>query len=341
MTTEVFTLANASGMVVRFAAYGGVIMSIDVPDRNGAIADVAPGYDTPEDYRHDGRFFGALIGRYANRIAGAKLRIDGVDYQLDRNDGANQLHGGTHGFHNRVWRVVPFTADGVSGATLSCESAAGDQGFPGRLETRVVYTLTDDNAFSIDYSANTDAPTAVNFTQHSYFNLAGHDAGTIVGHELFINADLYTPVRPGLIPTGELRSVENTPFDFRTLRPVGDAIDRHDEQLRLAGGFDHNFVLRTAGRSMRHAATLYEPTSGRVLEISTTEPGVQFYSGNGVAGGLLGKGGYDYPKHGALALETQHFPDSPNQPQFPNTILRPGSELKSRTVWQFSTRAPD
>jgi aldose 1-epimerase len=339
MTLDVFTLANVTGMTVRFAAYGGVIMSMDVPDRNGVIGDVAPGYDTAEEYAHDGRFFGALVGRYANRIAGAKFRLDGVEYQVDRNDGANQLHGGPHGFHNRIWNVAPFKADGVVGATLTCESPAGDQGFPGRLETRVVYMLTDGNAFSIDFSATTDAATPVNLTQHAYFNLAGHSAGTIADHELFLNADLFTPVRPDLIPTGEFRSVENTPFDFRSPRRIGDVIDRSDEQLRLADGFDHNFVLRAEDHSLRHAATVYEPTSGRVLEILTTEPGVQFYSGNGLAGGPLGKGGYDYARRGALALETQHFPDSPNQRQFPSTILRPGDEFKSRTVWQFSTRA--
>jgi aldose 1-epimerase len=199
--------------------------------------------------------------------------------------------------------------------------------------------LTDDNTFSIDFAATTDAPTPINLTQHAYFNLAGHNVGTIDDHELLLNSDLLTPVKADLIPTGEFRSVENTPFEFRTPRRIGDVIDRNDEQLRLAGGFDHNFVLRPGDDSLRHAATVYEPTSGRVLEILTTEPGVQFYSGNGLAGGPLGKGGYDYPQRGALALETQHFPDSPNQPQFPSTILRPGDELNSRTVWQFSTRA--
>ncbi|MEO7083453.1 MAG: aldose epimerase family protein [Gemmatimonadaceae bacterium] len=339
MTADVFTLANATGMVVRFAAYGGVIMSMHVPDRNGVVADIAPGYDTPDDYERDGRYFGALIGRYANRIAGARIRVDGVEHQLDRNDGANQLHGGHHGFHNTVWAVEPFTRAGESGAVLSFESPAGDQGFPGKLSTRAMYTLTDGNAFSIDFSAATDAATPVSVTQHAYFNLAGHDAGSIADHELLLNADLFTPVRADLIPTGEVRSVKNTAFDFTSSRSIGGVIDCDDEQLRIAGGFDHNFVLRAGERSLRHAATVYEPTSGRVLEILTTEPGVQFYSGNGLAGGPLGKGGFDYPRRGAFALETQHFPDSPNQPEFPTTILRPGVELSSRTVWQFSTRA--
>ena len=341
MTMEVFTLANAAGLEVRFIAYGGTIMSIRAPDRHGVLADVTPGYDTPEEYEHDGRYLGALVGRFANRIEGARFRIDDAEYRLDKNDGENHLHGGRRGFHNRRWRVAPFEAAGSVGAVLCCRSDAGDGGYPGRLLTRVTYRLNDDNAFTIDFSAITDAPTPVNLTQHAYFNLAGHASGDILNHELFLNADAFTPVGADLIPTGESRGVKGTPFDFTTPLRIGEVIDSDDPQIAIADGFDHNFVLRAErvpGDGLRSAASLYEPTSGRVLEVLTTQPGVQFYSGNGLHDGPPGKGGHRYARRGALALETQHFPDSPNQPQFPSTVLRPGDEFQSRTIWRFSTR---
>ncbi|HEX3866569.1 MAG TPA: aldose epimerase family protein [Gemmatimonadaceae bacterium] len=341
MSTDLFTLVNASGVEVRFLAYGGRIVSIRVPDRRGVLADVTPGYDDAADYRRDGRFFGALVGRYANRIGGGCFRLDGEDHELARNEGANQLHGGPRGFHAREWDVTPFASAGMPalemGGVLRLESAAGDQGFPGTLDVRVTYTLRDDNTFTIELNAVADAPTPVNLTQHTYFNLAGHDAGDILGHELFINASAITPIDQSLIPIGTMQAVRGTAFDFTTQRTIGSAMAQQDEQLLIGGGFDHNFVLdaRVVGRPTL-AARVHEPVSGRTLEIFTTAPGVQFYSGNGVDDGAPGKGGHRYVKHGALALETQHFPDSPNRPQFPNTILRPGREYRSRTIWRFS-----
>lgn len=337
---EVFTLANAAGMEARFIAYGGIIMSLRVPDRNGVLADVVPGYDSPDDYVNDGRFFGALVGRYANRIARGRFTLDGTDYTLPLTDGVNHVHGGARGFHKVVWRVAPFKRDGGTGATLCHQSAAGDQGYPGTLYARVTYTLGEDNTLTFDYSAITDAPTPVNLTQHSYVNLAGHDAGTILDHELIIDAPQFTPVDTTLIPTGELRDVAGTPFDFTAARRIGARIADDDEQLRIGNGYDHNFVLarRTpSGDQPTFAARLYEPRSGRTLEIHTTEPGIQFYSGSGLAGGAPGKGGHAYVRNSALALETQHFPDSPNHPAFPSTILRPGEEYRSRTVYRFGT----
>ncbi len=344
VSMDVFTLVNASGTEVRFIAYGGTIVSVRVPDRHGVLADVTPGFDTLDEYRHDGRFFGALIGRYANRIAGARFALDGVEYALPANDGVNHLHGGPRGFHRREWRVAPFRSEVGSsvpstGAVLYCRSSAGDEGYPGTLVTRVTYTLADDDTFTIDYSAVSDAPTPVNLTQHAYFNLGGHDAGDVLGHELFLNAVAFTPVDRSLIPTGEIRPVQETSFDFTTPRQIGAAMAAGDEQLGIGGGFDHNFVLdgRVPGEATL-AARVHDPASGRTLEILTTEPGIQFYSGNGLAGGPPGKGGCRYSRYDAFALETQHFPDSPNQPRFPSTIVRPGGEYRSTTVWRFSAR---
>ena len=336
-TVDAFTLTNARGAEVRFMTYGGVILSVLVPDRDGVLDDVTLGYDTLDGYLADTRFFGALVGRYANRIAGARFALDGREYRLATNDGPNHLHGGPRGFHTAVWSAEPFAGDGGVGATLRHTSPDGDEGYPGRLEARVTYTLTDEDDLEIDYHATADAPTHVNLTQHAYFNLAGHDAGDVHGHELAIAASRFTPVDPTLIPTGELRDVRGTPFDFTAPAPIGARIDADDEQLRRGQGYDHNWVIdREPGSdSLLLAARLRAPGSGRVMEVWTTEPGVQFYAGNVLPGGPLGKGGVDYVRRGGLALETQHFPDSPNRPAFPSTVLRPGDVYRSRTVYRF------
>jgi aldose 1-epimerase len=335
---DTFTLDNANGMVVRLIAYGGTIVSVEVPDRDGRVADVALGYDTLAGYEADRSYFGSLIGRYANRIARGRFMLDGHVHAVTVNDGPNHLHGGRRGFNKVPWDVTPFEDAGNQGALLTYTSVTGDEGYPGTLNVSVMITLGADNSLTFDYAAIADEPTPVNLTQHSYFNLAGHGAGDIRGHELMIAASKFTPVGASLIPTGELRDVAGTPFDFRAARMVGEALSCHDAQLEAAGGFDHNFVLDRGNVSEDDAALaarLRDPESGRTLEIFTTEPGLQFYSGQAL-GGVVGKGGVVYQVNAGLALETQHFPDSPNQPSFPSTILRPGKGFRSRTVYQFS-----
>lgn len=335
---DTFTLDNANGMVVRFIAYGGTIVSIEVPDRAGRLADVALGYDSLEGYEADRSYFGSLIGRYANRIARGRFTLDGRAHAVTVNDGPNHLHGGRRGFNKVPWDVTPFEDGGQQGALLTYTSVTGDEGYPGTLNVSVMITLGADNSLTFDYAAIADEPTPVNLTQHSYFNLAGQGSGDIRGHELLIAASRYTPVDATLIPTGELRDVAGTPFDFRSSRVIGEALGHPDEQLQLAGGFDHNFVLdrgKASADDATLAARLHDPVSGRTLEIFTTEPALQFYSGQAL-GGVVGKGDVVYTSNAGLALETQHFPDSPNQPSFPSTILRPGSGFRSRTVYQFS-----
>ena len=332
-SVEQHMLANASGMAVSFLSLGGIITAVRVPDRSGVIADVVPGYDTLSEYLADTRYFGALIGRYANRIAGATFTLGGIVYPLTPNDGRNQLHGGRRGLHSRVWTVDPFTSGSAPGAVLSCTSPSGDEGYPGELRVRVTYTLTGDNALVFDYEAVTDRATPVNLTQHSYFNLAGHDAGSVLDHELTVYASHYLPVNDELIPTGELRRVQGSVFDFRAPRPV-----RAGSGSDAPVDYDHTFVLDAAGTSDVHrAARLHDPRSGRTLCIETSEPGVQFYSGNQIGNGQGGKGGCLYGSYSSLALETQHYPNSPNEPRFPSTILQPGVAYRSRTVYRFST----
>jgi aldose 1-epimerase len=340
-TPEHFRLANRNGVEIDFVARGGTITSLRVPDRHGRVADVVPGFDTAEEYAGDTRYMGGLIGRFANRIAHGRFSLDGAEYTLPLNEGESPMHGGPCGFFAKTWQVAPFQQRGVTGAVLALESDAGDQGYPGRLVMRVVYALDDDNAFTVSYSATTDAPTMVNFTQHTYFNLAGHDAGDILGHELEVDATYMTPVDEDSIPTGARRGVRGSAFDFTNKRLIGERIGDDDEQLRIGGGYDHNFVLNRpldAARTVppAFAARLRDPASGRTLEIATTEPGLQVCTGNVLDRGRPGKGGYRYPRHAAVALETQHFPDSPNQPQFPSTVLRPGDEFLSTTVYRFS-----
>ena len=337
---DLYTVTNASGTEVRTMTYGGIILSLRVPDRNGKLGDVVLGYDALAGYLEASPYFGSIIGRYGNRIARGRFTLDGKEYTLATNNGPNALHGGVKGFDKVVWSAEPFENESGVGAVFSYSSPDGEEGYPGTLQAKVTYTLAKDaDTLSFDYHAVTDKATPVNLTQHTYFNLAGDGAGDILGHELMLMASRFMPVDSTLIPTGELRDVAGTPFDFRTPHTIGERIGADDEQIRFGGGYDHNFVLdRTEGGSLQQAARVYEPTSGRVMEVSTTEPGVQFYSGNFLDGSIAGKGGHIYRHRTGFCLETQHYPDSPNRSEFPSTILRPGEEYRSRTVYAFSVR---
>jgi len=336
---ERFTLTSPGGVTIGVLSFGGVIQSILAPDRQGALADVTLGYDTLEEYGRDKSYLGALVGRYANRIREGRFTLDGREYTLARNAGGNHLHGGARGFNKAVWAVEPFEDRGDIGLTLELVSPDGDEGYPGTLRARVSYRLTRDGELVIDFIATTDKATPVNLTQHAYFNLAGSGSGDILGHSLELNASRFTPVDATLVPTGELRSVRGTPFDFSTAETIGARIGADDEQLRLAGGYDHNFVLdRASDVELALAARLTEPVSGRGVDIHTTEPGIQFYTGNFLDGTVMGKGGVPHRYRSGLALETQHFPNSPNEPSFPATILQPGAEHRSRTVYHFVVR---
>ena len=334
---ERFTLSGAGDLEVSVINYGGIITSLRVPDRNGDVDDVVLGHDTLDGYLTSSPYFGAIVGRYGNRIAHGRFTLDGIVHQLETNDGAHHLHGGPRGLDQAVWTAEPFRADGRVGVTFSCTSPDGDQGYPGTLSAQATYTLTDRDDLVLDYVATCDRATPVNLTQHSYWNLAGSAAPPIVDHELTINAANYTPVDASLIPTGAIAPVLGTPFDFRTALPIGARIGDDDEQLRYGRGYDHNLVLSPApAGALRHAVRLADPVSGRVLDMHTTEPGVQFYSGNFLDGTIRGKGGTVYAHRSGLCLEAQHFPDSPNRSNFPSTILRPGAEYRSRTVFAFS-----
>jgi aldose 1-epimerase len=348
-----YTLSNARGMSVSILTYGGIIQSLTVPDRRGREANVTlgfadlAGYLSPE-YVKSNPYFGAIIGRYGNRIGGAKFSLDGTTYTLDPNNNGNTLHGGTTGFDKVLWNAEEIApSDGTVGLKLSRLSKAGEgcanpptacTGFPGNLQVSVLFTLDNQNRLHLDYSATTDAPTVVNLTNHSYWNLAGEGSGTIEHHLLRIDADRFTPVDAGLIPTGELRPVAGTPFDFRGFHAIGERLRENDQQLVFGRGYDHNFVLNGfGGGGLDRAAQLVDPSSGRVLTILTTEPGLQFYSGNFLDGTLYGTSGHQYRQGDGLALETQHFPDSPNKPQFPSTRLDPGQTYRTSTVYAFST----
>jgi aldose 1-epimerase len=330
---EVFTLTNAHGVEVRAISYGGIITSIRVPDRHGRFADVVLGFDTLEGYLTAHPYFGAIVGRYGNRIGGAQFALNGRKYTLAANNGSNHLHGGVKGFDKFVWQAEPLPRG--TGVVFSRTSPDGEEGYPGNLRTRVTYTLTDANELAIEYQASTDRDTPVNLTNHSYFNLSGHDAGDILGHEVTLHADRYTPVDSGLIPTGELVPVDGTPFDFRRPTPIGARIGQSHPQLVLGRGYDHNWVLNRRSEGLEPAARAHDPTSGRTLDVATTEPGIQFYTGNFLDGSVKGKGGTVYRHRTGFCLETQHYPDSPNKPSFPSTILRAGDEYRSRTVFRF------
>jgi len=334
---DLYVLTNKNGAEVSITNYGGAVVSLKVPDRNGKLADVVLGYDTVDGYMNDKAYFGALVGRYGNRIAHAQFVLDGKTYTLAKNNGENSLHGGVKGFNKALWAAKILPAKDGQSLELSYLSKDGEEGFPGNLKVSVVYTLTDTNALKIEYTATTDKKTVVNLTNHAYFNLAGQGSGDILTHLLTIQADQFTPVDSALIPPGELRDVMDTPFDFRKPTSIGARIDQPDEQLKLGGGYDHNFVLRMP---MDHgeylAARVLEPSSGRVMEVWTTEPGVQFYTGNFLDDKTIGKGGVAYPKRSAFCLETQHFPDSPNQPRFPSVVLNPGARYHTITTYKFS-----
>jgi len=329
---DIYTL-KSDAVEARITNYGATIVAIKTADRNGKVGDIVLGYDTLDGYLKDGKtYFGAIVGRYGNRIAHGRFVIDGKTYQIPKNNNENALHGGPDGFDKRVWtgREIP---DGVE---MTLVSKDGDQGFPGTLTAHVRYTLHH-NALRIDYSVSTDKATVVNLTNHSYFNLTGVGSGTILNDEMMIAADKFTPVDAGLIPTGELAPVEGTPFDFRKSTVIGKRIHDDNEQLRIAGGYDHNWVLRGANGEVKTAARAYSPASGRVLTVTTTEPGVQFYSGNFLDGSFKGHGGAVFTKNTGLCLETQHFPDSPNHPSFPSTLLKPGEPRHSMTTFTFTT----
>lgn len=341
---EVYTLTNANGVEARITTYGGIILSIQAPDRDGALEDVTLGYDTVDGYLEASPYFGAIVGRYANRIARGRFTLDGKEYALATNNPPNTLHSGDVGFDKRVWDAEPFQRDTEVGVALRYTSPDGEEGFPGTLDATVTYTLSDDDALTVDYRATTDAATPVAFTQHTYFNLTGTAAGsgpveTILGHRLTLAADAFTPVDDVLIPTGEIRSVAATALDFRQPHAVGERIDADQEQIRIASGYDHNWVLNGTDGELRFAARLADPTSGRSVEVFTTEPGIQVYTGNFLDGSITGKGGAVYTRRTGIALETQHFPDSPNQPGFPTTILRPGETYRSQTVFRFGADA--
>jgi aldose 1-epimerase len=332
---ELFTLRNAAGVEARVATYGGTLVSLRLPDREGRMADVVLGFDDLEGYLGPHPWFGALIGRYANRIWRGRFTLDGRTYTLPRNLGGNHIHGGPHGFDRVVWDAAPFRTPRGAGVVLNHVSPAGHQGYPGRLAVQVTCTLTAGNRLAFDYHATTDRATPVNLTHHAYFNLAGEGAGDVAGHELTLNASRYLPVDSALLPTGECRAVAGTAFDFTTPWRLGARIDDDDPQLALGGGYDHCFVLDPADGDPAFAARLVEPASGRMVEVFTTEPGIQLYTGNALDGGIAGKGGRPYRRRAGVALETQHFPDSPNHPAFPATILRPGQQYASRTVYRF------
>jgi len=334
-SVDLYTLTNAHGIKVRAITYGGIIISLRVPDKNGQFDDVVLGYDNLDGYLTASPYFGAIIGRYGNRIANGKFTLEGVEYSLPKNDGPNSLHGGLKGFDKAVWQAEPFENKQGIGVIFTYTSRDGEEGYPGNLNTKVTYTLTDQNELIFDYQATTDKATPVNLTQHTYFNLAGDGKRDILGHELMLNADHFTPVDRTLVPTGEIRSVKGTPLDFAKPTAIGARINEKDEQLIFGRGYDHNFVLTRKGNDLSLAARVYEPTTARVMEVYTTEPGVQFYSGNFLDGTITGKQGHVYRQRYGFCLETQHFPDSPNKPNFPSTILRPGQTYHSRTVYKF------
>ena len=338
-SVEIYTLKNKNGVEAGILTYGGIVNFLKAPDRTGKLADVILGYDGMEGYLQDKSYFGALIGRYGNRIAKGEFKLGGKTYNVPKNNGENSLHGGIHGFNSKLWTAHEVAGSDGRALELTYVSKAGEEGYPGTLSVKVVYTLTNENELKIDYSATTDAETVLNLTNHAYFNLAGQGEGDILQHELTLHADRYTPVDAGLIPTGELAGVKGTPFDFQQATAIGARIGQDHEQLKLGKGYDHNWVLGGHEKgALALAAEVYEPKSGRVLQVLTKEPGVQFYSGNFLDGTAHGKAGKVYNQRYGFCLETQHFPDSPNHSNFPSTVLKPGQQYRTTTIYKFSVR---
>jgi len=332
---DLYTLRNGKGIEATISNFGGRIVTLKVPDRTGKFEDVVLGYDTLEPYTKPNPFFGTLVGRYANRIANGEFSLNGKKYTLLKNNGPNSLHGGGKGFDKKAWTAA--LTNGDKSLQLSYLSKDGEEGYPGNLSTTVTYSLGDDNGLHLEYEATTDADTVLNLTNHSYFNLAGHAHGEILDHQLVVNADKFTPVNANLIPTGELRNVDGTPFDFRKPTAIGERIDSPDLQMQYGKGYDHNFVLNRVGGEATLAAKVTDPKSGRVMEVLTTQPGVQLYTANHIEGQIQGKGGATYHFRSAYCFETQHFPDSPNQPAFPTVVLKPGQKFHETTIFRFST----
>ena len=334
---DIFTLTNAKGMEARIMTYGGIVVSLKTPDRDGKLDDVVLGFDTLDPYLKGHPFFGALVGRYGNRIAKGRFKIDGKEYSLLVNNGENHLHGGKLGFDKKVWKAK--SGKSTEGQTLELKYTSADmeEGYPGKLDVTVTYTLTNDNGLKIDYRASTDKNTHVNLTNHSYFNLAGAGSGDVLGHEMMINAYQATKVDKGLIPTGEIVNIKGTALDFTSPMAIGARIEAKEEQLQLGVGYDHNYVINGGGKGLTLAARVSEPITGRIMEVMTTEPGVQFYSANHV-NNVAGKGGKTYQKRGAFCLETQHYPDTPNKKEFPTTLLRPGQTYSTTTIYKFSAK---
>jgi len=336
---DLYVLSNKNGVEVDITNFGAAVVSLKVPDRHGKTDDVVLGYDDLDGYLHDKSYFGATVGRYANRIAHGKFTLNGTTYTLAKNDGENHLHGGVQGFNKVVWEAKDVSTADAAALQLNYLSKDGEEGYPGNLSVQVTYTLTNNNELKIDYAATTDKDTVLNLTHHSYFNLAGQGKGDILQHQLLLHASRFTPVDATLIPTGEIRSVKGTPLDFASATAIGSRIGQDDDQLKLGHGYDHNFVLDggTGGAPVL-AAQVYEPSSGRVMEVWTTQPGIQLYSGNFLNDTIRGKSGSTYQRRAAFCLETQHFPDSPNKPNFPSTILKVGGQFKSSTTYKFSSR---
>lgn len=332
-----FALENRNGLMLRVSEYGATAMELRVPDREGNFSDILLGFDSIEGYRNSGSFFGALAGRYANRIANGRFELDGEVFELERNNGPNHLHGGSNGFHRRVWSGEAIKGSAFEGARFSRRSSDGEEGYPGNLDVSVTYKLTDDNEWIIEYEAKTDRSTVVNLTQHAYFNLSGHASGDVLGHLARLNASRITPVDEHLIPTGEFESVENTPFDFREAKLIGQDIESENIQIQRGGGYDHNFVVDrpSDSNSLEEAATVWDPESGRRMRMLTTEPGFQLYTGNFLDGSESGKQGTRYSARAGFSLETQRYPNSPNCQRFPSCRLDPGQVYESKTVYRF------
>jgi aldose 1-epimerase len=336
---DIYTLSNEKGAKVKIINYGAIVVSLLIPDRDGNLADIVTGFDSLSGYINDRSFFGAIVGRYGNRIGKGKFQLDGKEYQLTINDGENHLHGGTTGFYKAVWDAEPVENKSGPSLKLTYVSPDGEEGYPGTVTMTVIYTLTNENTLEIKYEGKTDKTTILNPTHHSYFNLTGDFNNTILDHELFIDGDIITPVDKSLITTGELTAVENTPMDFRKPTPIGLHINDKYEQLEFGKGYDHNWVLNNYNKGEVHkVASLYDPGSGRLMEILTDQPGLQFYSGNFLNGTTKGKGGVVYQYRTALCLETQHYPDSPNKPQFPSVVLKPGETYNQTTIYKFSVK---